>query len=222
MADLRTRLDEPPDSRLADEVPGPQPVEESTPTDPDAPAASGDQQAPAVAAPPSRVNPIARTYTPPAYWGLLVAALAALLVLLAAVDVVLYVQGTDGGAGQREEALTAARRVALDLSTLGAGNAEDNLARLADSTTGSFRDDLIGYSTPLRETLVAGGVSSDARVRTAGLERIDDESAVALVAVSATVTSKAMLEGTPRQYRLAVDLRRVDGRWRASSVSYVP
>ncbi|MGQ0576196.1 MAG: hypothetical protein ACT4RN_18625 [Pseudonocardia sp.] len=67
---------------------------------------------------------------------------------------------------------------------------------------------------------------SGAQVRAAGLERLDAERAVALVAVVATVPAPDQDPGQPggqeRRYRLAVELERADGRWQASSVALVP
>lgn len=151
------------------------------------------------------------------------AGLATLLVVLAAADVALFLHGEDPVAAQREPALAAARQVALDISSIDAGNAETRLAALREATTGPLHEEMVGYSTYLPMLVTQGQVAvSGATVGAAGLERLAARSAVALVAVSATVTSPEHPAGELRRYRLAVELRRDGDRWLASSVAYVP
>jgi hypothetical protein len=53
----------------------------------------------------------------------------------------------------------------------------------------------------------------------AAIERVDHDSASALVTVDAKLSSRAAAQSV--SYRLAVQLRNVDGRWLASDVNFV-
>lgn len=147
--------------------------------------------------------------------------LTAALVVLATGDVLLLTRAGDPVAAQREPALAAARQVAMDISSIGAENAQDRLARLDAATTGSFREGLSGYAALLQDMLRQGRVTSRATVTATGLEHIDADTATALVSVTATVTDAAMPGGEERHYRLAIQLLRDGDRWLASSVAYV-
>lgn len=158
----------------------------------------------------------------PSGWTLRMAGLAVALVMLAIVDVALLARSVDPVAAQRESALVAARDVALDLSSIGAANAQERLARLDAVTTGPFRDNLGGYAELLADMLRQGGVRAEATVTAAGIERIDAETAVALVLVTATVTDTATPQGEVRRYRLAIEMQRAGDAWLTSNVAYIP
>lgn len=154
-------------------------------------------------------------------WRMRLVGLTAALVVLATGDVLLLTRAGDPVAAQREPALAAARQVAMDISSIGAENAQDRLARLDAATTGSFREGLSGYAALLQDMLRQGRVTSRATVTATGLEHIDADTATALVSVTATVTDAAMPGGEERHYRLAIQLLRDGDRWLASSVAYV-
>lgn len=155
-------------------------------------------------------------------WAVGMAVLTLALAVLMTVDVALLLAGDDSAARQRGPALDTAERVAVGLSSLDAGTAEAQLATLRESATGSLRAELDGYRGYLPGVLDEAQVVADARVDAAGLEQIDDDSAVALVAVTATVRTVAVPDGEERAYRLAVELERTADRWLASSVGYLP
>lgn len=155
-------------------------------------------------------------------WSATMAALAVVLAALSAATVALLVAGEDPVARQRGPALEVARKVALDLTSMGAANAEARLAALDGSATPGFRDELNGYRQLLQAALVQQQVTAEARLGAAGLEHIDESSAVALVAVTATVRDVEFPDGQERRYRLAIGLERADGRWLVSSVGFVP
>jgi Mce-associated membrane protein len=155
-------------------------------------------------------------------WTVVMAALTLVLAALTTLDVALFLGGDDPAARRRGPALATAERVAVGLSSLGAGTAEAQLATLSDLATGSLRAELDGYRGYLQAVLDDAQVAADPRIGAAGLEQIDDDSAIALVAVTATVRTGAAPDAEERQYRLAVELQHEAGRWLASSVRYVP
>lgn len=219
MADLTTRedqhVDEVTDPRTGEIRDGDQPTGDDGTGDPaGASVPDGDDSSA-----PARTS---AARSPRSRWNVLMTGLMILLFVLAVTSVLLYVGGTDPVAGRREPALAAARQVALDLSTVGADNAEAQLRKLDEATTGALREEFRGYAPYLPAVLREQQISWTATVDAAGLERIDAERAVALVAVSATATSTEIPDGQLRQYRLAIELRRADSRWLASSIAYIP
>ena len=65
-------------------------------------------------------------------------------------------------------------------------------------------------------------VTSRGVVTGVGLERIDPDTATALVGVRATITSTQAPQGVQRSHRIAVQLQREGDRWLASNVVFVP
>lgn len=150
------------------------------------------------------------------------AALTLALVALGAASGLLHrhEQAAGSAAGQ-QAALSAAKAVALELSTIGAGNAAAHLERLATLSIGEFHDQLSGYSPILQKILQAGNVSSQGTVTAAGIERHDADTATVLVTVSTTVTNSQLPSGQLRGYRLSVELRRSGTQWLAAKVDDV-
>jgi Mce-associated membrane protein len=151
-----------------------------------------------------------------------VAALSVVLAVLLAGSVLLFRHDQEiSTTAQRQGALAAARAVALELSTIGAGNAAQHMSILASQSTGEFHDQLSGYSAIFQKLLRAGNVSSRSEVTAEGVERLDTDSATVLLTVAATVTNTQLPTGQPRNFRLAVQLQRSGGRWLASKMDYV-
>ncbi|MCF7549537.1 hypothetical protein [Pseudonocardia sp. WMMC193] len=67
-----------------------------------------------------------------------------------------------------------------------------------------------------------GRVVTTGEVTEAGIEKIDGDTASAVVAVKTTVKNKTVPNGEQRFYRLVEQLERQDGRWLVSRVEFVP
>lgn len=122
---------------------------------------------------------------------------------------------------ERAAAVAAAEKVALDMSTIGAGNAADRLRTLSEESTGGFREHLDHNATTFEDLLRQGQVSSRAQVSGTGVEHLDGDSASVLVAVAATVVNSGRPDGQLMNLRLHVQLERVGGRWLASAMDPV-
>jgi len=158
----------------------------------------------------------------PSRWAAQVAALSIALIVLLTVSELLFRhdQATPTDAA-RQAAVNAAEAVALELSTIGAGNAGEHMESLAKQSIGEFHDQLSGYSPIFQKILQVGKVSSRGTVTATGIERLDADSATILVTLSATVTNSQLPAGQLRGYRLAVQLERSGTQWLASKVDYV-
>jgi len=170
----------------------------------------------AVAVPGARRRPSRRT--------LVVAGLSVLLVALWAAGGWLYVhnRGASELAAQRAQALATAQKVAADLTSIGADNAQAQIQSLTQESTGGFREQISTYATALQAILQQAQAGSKGTVSAAGIERIDANTASALVTVSATVSNNKLPNAQPVSYRMGVQLQREGDRWLASDVNFVP
>ncbi|MFC9553363.1 hypothetical protein ACFTWF_21165 [Rhodococcus sp. NPDC056960] len=120
-----------------------------------------------------------------------------------------------------EQILETARQVVVDLVTLRHQSVDEDIQRVADGTTGPFRDQFTSASGSFGDVLNQGQVESTGEVKEAGLVTSDDEHAVVLAAVTSTVKNTEAPDGEIRVYRMKVSLDSVDGRWLVSDVEFV-
>jgi Mce-associated membrane protein len=180
--------------------------------------ADADDEAASLAAKPAR-KPRRKLSRPRP----LVAALSLLLVVLLAAGVTLFVHNHRVSAAEASKAaaLDTARQIATSLTTITPDNAAGQLDSLTKQSTGSFKDQIAGYSAMFQAVLKQGNVASRGTITAAGIEKMEGDAASALVAVSALITSGQVPQGQPRTYRLLVSLQRAGGQWLVSNVDFV-
>ncbi|MBA8961936.1 Mce-associated membrane protein [Rhodococcus percolatus] len=179
------------------------------------PEHSGDGAAPAAHEGEERVPPR----------GFLVGMAATLVIAIAAL-VVGGLSWTDLRAEQTaqsrdEQVLETARQVVVNLVTLRHQSVDEDIQRVADGTTGPFRDQFTSASGSFGDVLNQGQVESTGEVKEAGLVDADDDHAVVLAAVTSTVKNTEAPDGEIRVYRMKVSLDSVDGNWLVSDVEFV-
>jgi Mce-associated membrane protein len=152
---------------------------------------------------------------------LVTAGLGVVVLLLWVAGAVLFAhnRSVDELAAQRPVVLDAAKKVATDLTSIGAQNAEAQIKSLTEESTGEFQKQLSTYAAALQAVLTQSQAAATGTVSGAAIERVDHDSASALVTVDAKLSSRAAAQSV--SYRLAVQLRNVDGRWLASDVNFV-
>ena len=96
------------------------------------------------------------------------------------------------------------------LISVSADSSADDLDRLLDGATRSFRQDLQSQADTFRQALRSGGVTSTGEITSTGVVSLDDDRARVLVAAEGTVTNDRTDGAEPRQYRVRVDVERVD------------
>lgn len=153
---------------------------------------------------------------------LLVLFLVTVLLVGAAVASVIVWSGRHETEAARGEALSAARKTAVDLVTLNASSADQDLRRVLDDSTGSFADlyqkNLNDYTTAVQQSQV----QSSGKITSAGVETFDGEVAKVLVAMKTSVKNSQLPEGQPRVYGISLTMNRVpDGRWLTSDVEFL-
>jgi Mce-associated membrane protein len=201
---------EPPEPVALDE-----PAATAEESEPELPVVEAGASA-ALAVPGARRRPSRRT--------LVLAGLSVLLVALWATGGWLYVhnRGTSELDAQRAQALATAQKVAADLTSIGADNAQTQIQSLTQESTGGFREQISTYAAALQAILQQAQAGSRGTVSAAGIERIDANTASALVTVSATVSNSKLPNAQPVSYRMGVQLQREGDRWLASDVNFVP
>jgi Mce-associated membrane protein len=117
--------------------------------------------------------------------------------------------------------LQAAEQSAHDLTTISHTEAEADVQRILDWSTGSFYDDFSQRKQPFIDHIKQERSTSTGTVTGAGLESAGDNSARALVAVAVKLSKGADAGQKLDGFRLRIDLLRVGAGAKVSSVEYV-
>jgi len=144
-----------------------------------------------------------------------------LLLVVVAVTLALLWRGNVLDERARDQALTAARQSAINLTSIDQEDFDGDVGRVLDGATGEFRTDFSGRVAQLQELVEENEVSAEGRVLEAGLVRADRESATALVVVDSRVRNTAVPEGRVNSYRMRLELEKVGDEWRTSSLEFV-
>jgi Mce-associated membrane protein len=132
-----------------------------------------------------------------------------------------------GLAGQREaeqrrqDILVAARRSALNFTSLDYRHYGRDSAHVLDGATGDFKKQFSAQTEQLTELVARNKSVSQGQVLEAGIVRSDERSARVLVVADSEVTNTAAPRGESRTYRLQLDLVHQGGRWLTSDVEFV-
>ncbi|WP_327148609.1 hypothetical protein [Nocardia sp. NBC_01329] len=156
-----------------------------------------------------------------------IAALTAAAVLVlglvgAAVVSVLAVQSTQQRDERRSEYVATARQTVLNLTTIRADTAKEDIDRILTMASGDFRTEFDGRVDPFTEIVKQAKVVSTGEVVEAAVESDDEKSAVILVAAKQTLTNAGSQDQQQRFYRFRVTVQRADdGTLTASDVKFV-
>lgn len=155
--------------------------------------------------------------------GWVAAVVAVLLVLgLATVAVLLTTVKTDGVDAQREGFIQTARQGVLNLTTIHYATAPQDVQHLLDGASGAFAQDFGGRKDNYIQVVQKAQVNSDGTINAAGVEKVDGNIGVVLVASTARVSNSASPTGEDRSYRLRVTVTDAGGRMTVSNVEFVP
>jgi Mce-associated membrane protein len=126
---------------------------------------------------------------------------------------------------QRQEAAAefsaAARQGVVNLMTVDFNNAEKDVQRLLDSSTGKFRDDLKATSGELVDSLAQSKVVTKVTVQSSAVESMSADTGVVLVAARSEAGSTTGSPRPPADWHLAVTLSRDGGQLKMSQVDFV-
>jgi len=125
-------------------------------------------------------------------------------------------------AKQRELFLQVARQGAINLTTVSYTEAEADVQRILDSSTGTLYDDFLKRSQPFIEVLKQAQSTSAGTVTSAGLESVNGNEAQVLVTVQVKSSNVGATEQAPRAWRMRMNVRKVGDGAKVSNVTFVP
>lgn len=123
---------------------------------------------------------------------------------------------------ERELYLQVARQGAVNLTTISYTEAEVDVQRILDSSTGSLYDDFLKRSQPFIEVVKQAQSTSSGTVTSAGLESIDSDAAQVLVTVQVKSSNVGANDQAPRAWRMRMTVQKVDDGAKVSNVAFVP
>jgi len=123
----------------------------------------------------------------------------------------------------RQQALAAAKQLTLNFVSISASTVDRDLERIVAGATGEFKDEFTRGMPQVRAAVVENNVESRGTVLRAGLVSADRDSAVALVAIDATVKNARAPDGRLSHYRIQVDLAKdaQSGAWQIARLQFV-
>lgn len=116
----------------------------------------------------------------------------------------------------------AARQAVVSLMSLDFNNAEADVSRIIDNSTGQFREDFEGAAQDFVKIAQESKVVTDVTVTAAAVQSMTDDSAEVLVAATSRVSNTTGANQQPRSWRLSVSLQREGGQIKMSKVEFVP
>ncbi|MFC8528353.1 hypothetical protein [Nocardia sp. NPDC057227] len=149
------------------------------------------------------------------------AAIAAIAIAASAVLTTLAVRENDARDERRNEYLQTARQTVLNLTTIRADSAREDIDRILSVASGDFKTEFDGRVDPFTDIVQQAKVVSTGEIVEAALERDDENSAQVLVAAKQTLTNAGQAEPQTRYYRFRVTIARGDEGLTASKVEFV-
>lgn len=161
----------------------------------------------------------------PAVGRILAMAASAVLVLALVVGAVVttfLANAADQRDARRTEYVQTARQAILNLTTIRADSAKEDIDRILSMASGQFKSEFDGRVDPFLSVVQQAKVVSNGEIVEAALESDADDSAKVLVAAKQTLTNAGQVEPQTRYYRFRVTVSRTDSGLSASNVEFVP
>ncbi|ORV47648.1 mammalian cell entry protein [Mycolicibacter engbaekii] len=123
---------------------------------------------------------------------------------------------------QRERYVQVARQAAINLTTISYAQADADVQRIIDSTTGEFREDFTQRSRPFVDVVKQAQSESQGTVTEAGVESVNGDRADVLLAVSVRTTIAGTVTPEPRRWRMRISLQSTADGAKVSNIAFVP
>lgn len=118
--------------------------------------------------------------------------------------------------------LQVARQGALNLTTISYTEADADIRRILESSTGTFRDDFQKRSQTFIDLVTKAEAKSEGSITAAGMESADGDQARVLVAVTVKTSDSGAHDQQPRLWRMRITVQKVDQGAKVSDVVFVP
>ncbi len=123
---------------------------------------------------------------------------------------------------RRAEFSAAARQGVVTLMSLDYNKAKENVQRIIDNSTGSFKTDFQNTADDFVKVAVDSKAVTQTNVTATAVESMTDDTATVIVAATSRVTNAAGAKQEPRAWRLSVNLARDGGQLKLAKVEFVP
>jgi Mce-associated membrane protein len=117
--------------------------------------------------------------------------------------------------------LASARTEATALVNIDYQDPQAAIDAIIAGATGEFKEQLDEGAGPLTEILEQGQATRSGKVIWAGVVAVDADSARVIVATEGTVTSTGTDQSQAENFRMQLDLERVDGDWLTSKLEFI-
>jgi Mce-associated membrane protein len=125
-------------------------------------------------------------------------------------------------AQQSDLFLQVARQGALNLTTISYIEADADIRRILESSTGTFHDDFQKRSQPFIDLITKAQAKSEGTITEAGMESADGDQARVLLAVTVKTSDSGAHDQQPRLWRMRITVQKVDQGAKVSDVVFVP
>ncbi|MCP2317272.1 Mce-associated membrane protein [Nocardia amikacinitolerans] len=149
-------------------------------------------------------------------------AVLVLALVVGAVVTTFLANAADRRDARRTEYVQTARQAILNLTTIRADSAKEDIDRILSMASGQFKSEFDGRVDPFLSVVQQAKVVSNGEIVEAALESDADDSAKVLVAAKQTLTNAGQAEPQTRYYRFRVTVSRTDSGLSASNVEFVP
>lgn len=123
---------------------------------------------------------------------------------------------------EQAEFSAAAREAVVSLMSLDHTNAQDDVNRIIEKSTGQFKADFQAAAGDFVKISQESKVVTDVAVNATAVQKIDNGAADVLVAAASRVTNSSGAREQPRSWRLIVSLQREGDQIKMSKVEFVP
>lgn len=122
---------------------------------------------------------------------------------------------------RRQEMVQAARQGAVNLTTIDHQRVDEDVQRILDSSTGSFRDDFEQRAKPFADAARKAESKSVGNVTQAGIESATADEGQVLVAMTVMTANRGVPEKQPKAWRVRVTVTATDDGYKVSRVEFV-
>jgi Mce-associated membrane protein len=122
----------------------------------------------------------------------------------------------------RNELLAVGKQGALNLTTINYTEADADVQRVLDSSTGQFYDEFSERAPVFVDVVKQVQSKTEGRITEAGVESISGDSARVLVAVAVNTSNRASADQPLRHWRIRIDVQKVGETVKVSNVEFVP
>ncbi|MFD3507281.1 hypothetical protein [Nocardia sp. NPDC058666] len=153
--------------------------------------------------------------------GLAAAAVLVLALVVGATFTALAARSAGQDEDLRAQYTQTARQAVINLTTIRADSAKEDIDRILSVASGEFKTEFDGRVDPFMDVVKQAKVVSSGEVVESGIESVDENSAKVLVAAKQMVSNTGSAEPQARQYRFRITVSKGDAGMTVSKVEFV-